>query len=100
MNGLPEPKLENLISSRGARAKFLTYFAGPFTRARTARVAADLLRVAIDLLRRSSKVFNRLARALRDEYYLRTLYIAFDRANQDLQNVFLDESLAQKEAKI
>ena len=26
--------------------------------------------------------------------------IAFDRANQDLQNAFLDESLAQKEAKI
>ena len=31
---------------------------------------------------------------------LHTDFIAFDRANQDLQNGFLDESLAQKEAKI
>ena len=27
-------------------------------------------------------------------------FISFDRANQELQNAFLDESLAQKEAKI
>ena len=27
-------------------------------------------------------------------------FIPFDRANQELQNAFLDESLAQKEAKI
>ena len=27
-------------------------------------------------------------------------FIPFDRANQDLQNVFLDESLAQKETKL
>ena len=31
---------------------------------------------------------------------LYTNFIAFDRANQDLQHAFLDESLAQKEAKI
>ena len=31
---------------------------------------------------------------------LPTDFIAFDRANQDLQNAFLDESLAEKEAKI
>ena len=31
---------------------------------------------------------------------LPTDFIAFDRANQDLQDAFLDESLAQKEAKI
>ena len=39
----------------------------------------------------------RRARALRDEYWLPTSLHSFDRANKELQNAFLDESLAQKE---
>ena len=62
----PGPRLENLFSSRGARAKF--------------SIALQIQCTARPAL-------------LSD-------FIPFDRANQELNNAFLDESLAQTQAEI